>query len=70
MAEGLCVSGTTSYPIYLKDKEVVFNLRRVPRNAIDKMVLAQFPTSLATIRLKDPREGAPRTLKHQRAPRD
>ena len=79
MAEGLwfgrklkdlCVSGATSYPIYLKDKEVVFNSRGVPRNATDKIVSAQFQTPPATIRLKDSREGAPRTLERQRAPRD
>ena len=65
MAEGLwfgrklkdlCVSRATSYPIYLKDQEVAFSSRRVPRNATDKMVSAQFPMPPATIGLKDSRE--------------
>ena len=79
MAEGLwfgrklkdlCVSRATSYPIYLKDQGVAFNSRRVPRNATDKMVSAQFPMPSTTIRLKDSSEGASRILERQRAPRD
>ena len=46
----------------LKDKVVAFNSRSVPRNATDKMSLARFPTSSATLRLEESREGAPRIL--------
>ena len=54
----------------LKDKAVAFNSRSVPRNATDKMSLARFPTSSATLRLKESREGAPRTLGRQKVPRN
>ena len=54
----------------LKDKVVAFNSRSVPRNATDKMSLTRFPTSSATLRLKESREGAPRTLGRQKVPRD
>ena len=60
--KGLYVKGVTSYPTYIKGKLVAFNLYRFPRNAIDKTVLAQFPTSSATIRFEYPREGASRAL--------
>jgi len=45
-----------------KDKIVAFNSRSVPRNATDKMSLARFPTSSATLKLEESREGAPRIL--------
>ena len=54
----------------IKDKAVAFNSRSVLRNATDKMSLARFPTSSATLRLKESREGAPRTLGRQKVPRD
>ena len=54
----------------LKDKVVAFNSRSVLRNATDKMSLTRFPTSSATLRLKEPREGAPRTLGRQKVPRN
>ena len=60
--EGLNVRGITSRPTYLKGKEEIFNLRRVPRSATDKKDLARSPTPLATIKLKDPREGVSRAL--------
>ena len=62
---GLYVKGVTSYPTYIKGKLVAFNLYRFLRNATDKTVLAQFPTSSATIRFEYPREGAPRALKRR-----
>ena len=61
--KGLYVRGITSYPTYIKGKVVSFNLSRFPRNATNKVALAQFPTLSATTRFKGPREGAPRTLK-------
>ena len=54
----------------LKDKVVAFNSRSVPRNATDKISPARFPMPSATLRLKEPREGAPRTLGRQKVPRD
>ena len=59
---GLYVRGVTSCPTYLKGKEEIFNLRRVPRNATDKKDLARSPTPLATIKLKDSCEGVSRAL--------
>ena len=54
----------------LKDKVVAFNSRSVPRNATDKTSLARFPMPSANLRLKESREGAPRTLGRQKVPRD
>ena len=48
---------------------VAFNSRSFPRSATDKTSPARFPTPSATTRLKEPREGAPRTLGHQKVPR-
>ena len=59
---GLYVRGVTYCPTYLKGKEEIFNLRRIPRNATNKKDLARSPTPSATIKLKDPREGASRAL--------
>ena len=58
--KGLNVRGITSCPAYLKGKEEIFNLRRIPRNATDKGWLAQVPTPFVTVGSEDPREGAPR----------
>ena len=49
---------------------VAFNSRSVPRNATDKTIPAQFPMSSATLGLKEPRKGAPRTLGRQKVLRD
>ena len=49
---------------------VAFNSRSVPRNATDKIFPARFSMPSATLRLKEPREGAPRTLGRQKVPRD
>ena len=61
----MCVGKATVSLIYLRDKAVAFNARSIPRDATDKMALAQFPTPTATTRLKEPRKGAPRTLGRQ-----
>ena len=49
---------------------MAFNSRSVPRNATDKTSPARFPIPSATLRLKETREGAPRTLGRQKVPRD
>ena len=66
----LCEGKATFSPIYLKDKVVAFTSRSVPRNVTDKMSPARFPMPSATVRLKEPREGAPRTLGRQKVPHD
>ena len=62
---GLHAKGVTSHPTYIEGELVAFNLCRFPRIAIDKMILAQFPTPSATLRFEYPREDAPRALKHR-----
>ena len=49
---------------------MAFNARSVPRNATDKIFSARFPMPSATLRLKEPRKGAPRTLRRQKVLRD
>jgi len=66
----VCEKEQLSLLFMLKDKVVAFNSRSVPRNATDKTSLARLPTSSATLRLKESREGAPRTLGRQKVPRD
>ena len=66
----MCEGKATLSPIYLKDEVMAFNSRSVPRNATDKMSPARFPMPSATLRLKEPREGTPRTLGRQKVPHD
>ena len=49
---------------------MAFNARSVPRNATDKIFPARFPMPSATLRLKEPRKGAPRTLRRQKVLHD
>ena len=69
-SKGLCVRKITSYPTYIRGKVGAFNSCSFPRNATDKVELAQFPTPFATVGSEDPREGAPWVLKRQRTPRE
>ena len=62
--------GVTPYPIYTQSPPVALNLCEFPRNATDKADSAQFPTSSSAVGSEDPREGAPRVSKYQRALRE
>ena len=49
---------------------VAFNSCSVPRNTTNKIFPARFPMPSATLRLKESRKGAPRTLGRQKVLRD
>ena len=57
---GLYLKGMTYRLTYLKEKEEVFNVRRVPKKATDRERWAQVPTPFLTVGSEDPREGASR----------